>query len=97
MPAALVDKRVDNDGDISKEDNLLCKKANKKDIERMKREMMMKMQEEVEKERKKEMAKMEKEVMDEIGNMENQIKNMRNDVKDNMDKMKEEIMEAIVD
>ena len=33
--------------------------------------MMMKMQEETEKERKKEMAKMEKEVMDEIGNMEN--------------------------
>ena len=37
----------------------------------MEREMMMKMQEETEKERKKEMAKMEKEVMDEIGNMEN--------------------------
>ena len=71
MPAALVDKRVDNDGDISKEDNLFYKKANRKDIERMEREMMMKIKEETEKERKKEMAKMEKEVMDEIGNMEN--------------------------
>ena len=55
---------------ISKEDNLFYKKANRKDIERMEREMMMKIKEETEKERKKEMAKMAKEVMDEIGNIE---------------------------